>query len=190
MATEQDHVWAMLDDMLVFLAKRHVPTPERTYKLDGGWTLAMDDLRRFVDSLTADRESSDRHAMAADEELNRAKQDISEAEKQRDRAQAIAARADAEFGNAIRDWKAALATIDMLRGSNDTLAAEVERVTRQLAEERARLEKLYELADVSADGKIVISLPLAKDSAWDGVTAWWSEGHFTAAVDAARKQGA
>ena len=35
----------MLDDMLVFLAKRHVPTPERTYKLDGGWTLAMDDLR-------------------------------------------------------------------------------------------------------------------------------------------------
>lgn len=49
MATEQDHVWAMLDDILIFLAKRHVPTPERTYKLDGGWTLAMDDLRRFVD---------------------------------------------------------------------------------------------------------------------------------------------
>jgi hypothetical protein len=56
MATEQDHVWAMLDDMLVFLSKRHVPTPERTYKLDGGWTLAMDDLRRFVDALTAERD--------------------------------------------------------------------------------------------------------------------------------------
>ncbi len=56
MATEQDHVWAMLDDMLVFLSKRHVPTPERTYKLDGGWTLAMDDLRRFVDALAAERD--------------------------------------------------------------------------------------------------------------------------------------
>jgi len=56
MATEQDHVWAMLDDMLVFLSKRHVPTPERTYKLDGGWTLAMDDLRRFVDALTTERD--------------------------------------------------------------------------------------------------------------------------------------
>lgn len=57
MATEQDHVWAMLDDMLVFLAKRHVPTPERTYKLDGGWTLAMDDLRGFVDRLIAERDA-------------------------------------------------------------------------------------------------------------------------------------
>ena len=56
MATEQDHVWAMLDDMLLFLSKRHVPTPERTYKLDGGWTLAMDDLRRYADRLTAERD--------------------------------------------------------------------------------------------------------------------------------------
>lgn len=61
MATEQDHVWAMLDDMLVFLSKRHVPTPKRTYKLDGGWTLAMDDLRRYVDNLTAERDALRAH---------------------------------------------------------------------------------------------------------------------------------
>jgi ABC-type branched-subunit amino acid transport system ATPase component len=50
------------------------------------------------------------------------------------KALAIAARADAGFGEALKDWKAALATIDMLRGSNATLAAEVERVTRQLGQ--------------------------------------------------------
>ena len=65
MATEQDHVWAMLDDMLVFLAKRHVPTPERTYKLDGGWTLAMDDLRGFVDRLIAERDTLRQQLAAA-----------------------------------------------------------------------------------------------------------------------------
>jgi len=54
MATEQDHTWSILDDMLVFLSGQGVPTPERTYKFDGGWTLAMADLRKYVSTLRAE----------------------------------------------------------------------------------------------------------------------------------------
>lgn len=79
MATEQDHVWAMLDDMQVFLAKRHVPTPERTYKLDGGWTLAMDDLRGFADRLVAERDAIRQQLAAAVERAERAENLIFEA---------------------------------------------------------------------------------------------------------------
>jgi len=56
MATEQDHTWGILDDMLVFLAGQGVPTPERTYKFDGGWALAMSDLRRYTATLTSERD--------------------------------------------------------------------------------------------------------------------------------------
>ena len=81
MATEQDHVWAMLDDMQVFLAKRHVPTPERTYKLDGGWTLAMDDLRNFIDRLIAERDALKQQLAAA---VERAESGYASAGKWRD----------------------------------------------------------------------------------------------------------
>lgn len=166
MGTNQDHTWQILDDILVFLAGRHVPTPERTYKLDGGWQLAKGDLQRYVIGIEAaiakaisDRQDSDRKVMEADEALNRTKLQLAAAEKQRDDAQRIAKKADDGFGEAIKDWRDALATIDMLRGSNATLAADVESAGRDLAEERARLDYMI---DESNDGNGWIS-----DDVWD-----------------------
>jgi hypothetical protein len=42
----KDHVFSILDDVLVLLSGQGFPTPEKTYKLDGGWGLALSDLRR------------------------------------------------------------------------------------------------------------------------------------------------
>lgn len=39
---------SMLDDMLVLLAEFHYPTPEKTYKADGGWALAISDMQRCL----------------------------------------------------------------------------------------------------------------------------------------------
>lgn len=47
--TNQDHMVSILDDVLVLLSGQGFPTPERTYKLDGGWGLALSDLRRCFD---------------------------------------------------------------------------------------------------------------------------------------------
>jgi hypothetical protein len=47
--TNQDHVFNILDDVLVLLSGQGFPTPERTYKLDGGRGLALSDLRRCFD---------------------------------------------------------------------------------------------------------------------------------------------
>jgi hypothetical protein len=47
--TNQDHVFNILDDALLLLSGQGFPTPERTYKLDGGWGLALSDLRRCFD---------------------------------------------------------------------------------------------------------------------------------------------
>ena len=144
--------------------------------------------REEIETLTADLAATRAELAKAIADRQDSDLKVMDAEKQRDMALRTAARADDGFGVVVKDWEAALATIDMLRGSNATLAADVAQTQRELAAERARLEKLYELADVSTDGQIVITFPLAKDSARDGVTAWWSEGHFTAAVDAARKE--
>lgn len=51
--TNQDHIWHILDDVLLLLAGQHYPTPERTYKLDGGWSLALADLKRCFADLRA-----------------------------------------------------------------------------------------------------------------------------------------
>jgi hypothetical protein len=51
--TNQDHVSNILDDVLVLLSGQGFPTPERTYKLDGGWGLALSDLRRCFDQYRA-----------------------------------------------------------------------------------------------------------------------------------------
>jgi hypothetical protein len=51
------------------------------------------------------------------------------------------------------------------------------------ADEVDRLAKLYALADVNESGEIVMSVPLAKSSQWDGNVAWWSRGHFNEAID-------
>ena len=52
--TNQDHVLQILDDVLLLLAGQYYPTPERTYKLDGGWSLALADLKRCFGDLRAD----------------------------------------------------------------------------------------------------------------------------------------
>lgn len=52
--TNQGHVWEILDDVLLLLAGQYYPTPERTYKLDGGWSLALADLKRCFGDLRAD----------------------------------------------------------------------------------------------------------------------------------------
>lgn len=52
--TNQDHAWHILDDVLLLLAGQHYPTPEGTYKLDGGWSLALADLKRCFGDLRAD----------------------------------------------------------------------------------------------------------------------------------------
>ena len=52
--TNRDHVWQILDDVLLLLAGQYYPTPERTYKLDGGWSLALADLKRCFGDLRAD----------------------------------------------------------------------------------------------------------------------------------------
>lgn len=41
----------MLDDILALLAEAGVPTPEETYKADGGWSLALADIRRALADL-------------------------------------------------------------------------------------------------------------------------------------------
>jgi hypothetical protein len=51
--TNQDHVFNILDDVLVLLSGQGFPTPERTYKLDGSWGLALSDLRRCFDQYRA-----------------------------------------------------------------------------------------------------------------------------------------
>jgi hypothetical protein len=47
--TNQDHVFNILDDALLLLSSQGLPTPEKTYKLEGGWGLALSDLRRCFD---------------------------------------------------------------------------------------------------------------------------------------------
>ncbi|MFN8941559.1 MAG: hypothetical protein ACK5ZJ_17645 [Acidobacteriota bacterium] len=51
--TNQDHLFDILDDVLLLLSRQGFPTPERTYKLDGGWGLALSDLRRCFDQYRA-----------------------------------------------------------------------------------------------------------------------------------------
>lgn len=45
----KDHVFSILDDVLLLLSGQGFPTHEKTYKLDGGWGLALSDLRRCFD---------------------------------------------------------------------------------------------------------------------------------------------
>ena len=46
--TERD---MMLDDILALLVEAGVPTPEETYKADGGWSLALSDIRRALSTI-------------------------------------------------------------------------------------------------------------------------------------------
>ena len=78
----------------------------------------------------------------------------------------------------------------MLEGLIARQGARIAALETELAEARKdteRLEKLYEMAEVSDSGEIIIALKLAKESGWDGVTAYWSKGHFNAAVAAIKE---
>ena len=45
--------YSMLDDVMMLLASFHYSTPERGYKNDGGWSLALSDLNRALTAATA-----------------------------------------------------------------------------------------------------------------------------------------
>ena len=69
-------------------------------------------------------------------------------------------------------------------------AQECERLEKELAEARRdseRLKALYEMAQISITGFVVIRPMLVPgEAAWDGVTAIWNRDVFNAAIDAAR----
>jgi hypothetical protein len=48
MTNEQDWVWRILDDVTALCRENGWPTPEKGYKLDGGWDLALADLKRYI----------------------------------------------------------------------------------------------------------------------------------------------
>jgi hypothetical protein len=92
--TNQDHVFNILDDVLVLLSGQGFPTPERTYKLDGGWGLALSDLRRCFDNYRAriaELEAERDNAKSKELEVLRLR--IAEVEGERDAAKAGEARA-------------------------------------------------------------------------------------------------
>lgn len=55
-------IWAALDDIQDMLNGYGVPTPERTYVLDGGWSLALSDIRKYIYQLHADIANANRTA--------------------------------------------------------------------------------------------------------------------------------
>ena len=69
----------------------------------------------------------------------------------------------------------------------DAKITELKAALTEAREDSKRLLALYQIADVFRTGMIVIQLPLAKEAQWDGVTAYWDEDKFRAAIDAARK---
>ena len=73
-----------------------------------------------------------------------------------------------------------------LKHANDRISA----LEAELAEARRdseRLKALYEMAQISITGFVVIRPMLVPgEAAWDGVTAIWNRDVFNAAIDAAR----
>jgi hypothetical protein len=81
--TNQDHLFNILDDVLLLVSGQGFPTPEKTYKLDGGWGLALSDLRRCfnehrarIAELEAERDAAKAEAARAVEALERIRQDL------------------------------------------------------------------------------------------------------------------
>jgi len=81
--TNQDHVFNILDDVLLLLSGQGFPTPEKTYKLDGGWGLALSDLRRCfaqhrarIVELEAERDAARAGEARAVEALERIRQEL------------------------------------------------------------------------------------------------------------------
>jgi hypothetical protein len=98
--TNRDHVWHILDDVLLLLAGQYYPTPERTYKLDGGWSLALADLKRCFADLRAklalaeaDRDAARKRVQECETRMMRYAIELAEMQAERDAARAGEARA-------------------------------------------------------------------------------------------------
>jgi hypothetical protein len=121
-------VASMLDDMLIFLSKHKVPTPERTYKSDGGWTLAMTDLKRCVDRLQQQAKAAEQTARRAIANSNQALGEWKKCIAERD-SQTTTVERLREAGQAIVDrwdsplWKDQPHTFVFINAMRDILAA-------------------------------------------------------------------
>ncbi len=63
---EQDHLWGVLDDLTELFRESGWPTPENGYKLDGGWPMALADLKKYIgyDQLYVDQVMAERDAIS------------------------------------------------------------------------------------------------------------------------------
>ena len=68
MTNEQDWVWRILDDVTALCRESGWPTPEKGYKLDGGWDLALADLKRYIGyaQQSLEQVTSERDALKAE----------------------------------------------------------------------------------------------------------------------------
>jgi len=105
--TNRDHVWHILDDVLLLLAEQYYPTPERTYKLDGGWSLALADLKRCFADLRAQ---------------------LAAAEAERDAARSASQKDREWLGRALEKQAEYLGQSQMLVAERDAARVEVERL--------------------------------------------------------------
>jgi len=64
--TNQDHLWGVLDDLTELFRENGWPTPEKGYKLDGGWPMALADLKKYIghDQLSVDQVMAERDAIS------------------------------------------------------------------------------------------------------------------------------
>ncbi len=64
--TNQDHLWGVLDDLTELFRESGWPTPEKGYKLDGGWPMALADLKKYIgyDQLYIDQVMAERDAIS------------------------------------------------------------------------------------------------------------------------------
>lgn len=80
-ATVRDQI---LDDVLALLAGAGIPTPERGYKADGGWGLALSDLKKAFEKV--------RRLQQANADLRKARESaVEQAKRQHDTAKALRA---------------------------------------------------------------------------------------------------
>lgn len=128
MANNQDHVWTILRDVLELLAGAGIPTPERGYALDGGWSLALSDLRRLV---------NDRNALRAQIKTVIAERDQLRAELAAAKNRAlIAEKQDERSRHLVCLWKddreAQAKALSAMTAERTALAAHVERLEKAL----------------------------------------------------------
>lgn len=90
-ATVRDQI---LDDVLALLAGAGIPTPERGYKADGGWGLALSDLKKLVADRVSILEQARRMAQANDDLRKARQRAVEEAKRQHTLAKGAREQAD------------------------------------------------------------------------------------------------